>query len=240
MATVGEQTVGALRQRLNRVRVLIEPSGQQASTATLWTELLVLFVAIPVAIALFLDPEMIISALLVFSILGLLLIWRTGNFRWHEMVWGWGKIRWGRSLAFALLVAGVSLLVMRTTHPGFLPNLSPQRLGFLLMLWLLYPIFSALPQELIFRVLFFHRYAPLFPTRRTARLMNAFIFSLAHLMYWSPIVAVMTFVGGWIFADVYEKRGLPAAWLLHALAGNVLFTMGMGEFFWSGNVVRPF
>ena len=59
-------------------------------------------------------------------------------------------------------------------------------------------------------------------------------------MYWSPVVAVMTFVGGWVFADVYMKRGFPAAWLIHGLAGNILFTMGMGEFFWSGNVVRPF
>ena len=71
-------------------------------------------------------------------------------------------------------------------------------------------------------------------------LANAALFSLAHLMYWSWVVAVLTFAGGWIFAQTYQRRGFPAAWVLHAIAGNVLFTVGMGRYFWSGNVVAPF
>ena len=54
------------------------------------------------------------------------------------------------------------------------------------------------------------------------------------------VVAVMTFVGGLIFARLYQQRGFPAAWVAHAIAGNMLFTVGMGHYFWSGNVVRPF
>lgn len=53
-------------------------------------------------------------------------------------------------------------------------------------------------------------------------------------------MAALTFVGGWIFARAYLRHGFPAAWLLHALAGNLLFTVGMGAYFYSGNVVRPF
>lgn len=210
------------------------------SRAALWAEFLGLFVGAPLTLALFLDPDWMFAALFGFTLVGLALIWRTGEFRWAELVSGWGRVRWGRTLVFAVLVAAAGWLIMVITHPGFVPNVSPQRLRFLVVLWLLYPILSALPQELIFRALFFHRYAALFPTARAARLANAGVFALAHLMYWSPIVAVMTFVGGWIFADAYVKRGFPAAWVLHGIAGNVLFTVGMGAFFWSGNVVRPF
>ncbi|MFD2440089.1 hypothetical protein ACFSS8_08385 [Paracoccus kondratievae] len=46
--------------------------------------------------------------------------------------------------------------------------------------------------------------------------------------------------GGWVFAYAYVRRGFPAAWVLHAVAGNVLFAVGMGVYFYSGNVVRPF
>ena len=59
-------------------------------------------------------------------------------------------------------------------------------------------------------------------------------------MYWSWIVAFMTFCGGWIFARAYLRHGFPAAWALHAVAGNVLFAVGMGVYFYTGNVQRPF
>lgn len=179
-------------------------------------------------------------ALFAFALVGVGLLWRTGDFDWRDLVRGWGRVRWGRSLAFGAIVALTGLAIMRLTQPGFVPDLSPGRLRFLALLWCLYPILSALPQELIFRPLFFHRYAPLFPGMAQARLANAALFSLAHLMYWSWVVLALTFVGGWIFAHVYLRRGFPAVWVLHAIAGNVLFTVGMGRYFWSGNVVQPF
>ena len=52
-----------------------------------------------------------------------------------------------------------------------------------------YPLVSALPQELVFRVLFFRRYARHSATVAVRRLLvlNAAVFSYAHLMYWSWI-----------------------------------------------------
>lgn len=130
--------------------------------------------------------------------------------------------------------------IIQIARPDYARPLTPERLRFLAVIWLLYPLLSALPQELIFRALFFHRFAPLFPNREAAVLVNAAVFSFAHLMYWSVVVAVLTFAGGWIFARAYLRRGFPSAWLLHAIAGNVLFSVGMGAYFWSGAVVRPF
>lgn len=208
--------------------------------AALWAEFLVLFVGAPLAIALFLPPREMFTALFAFAVAGVGLLWWTGNFDWRNLVRGWGRVRWGRSVVFGLLVGVIGVGIMRASQPGFVPNLSPERLRFMLLLWCLYPLLSALPQELIFRSLFFHRYGGLFASMAQARLANAALFSLAHLMYWSWVVMALTFVGGWIFAHVYLRRGFPAVWVLHGIAGNVLFTVGMGRYFFSGNVVQPF
>lgn len=208
--------------------------------AARWAEFLGLFVGAPLAIALFLPKGGLFPALAAFSLAGLPLVWLTGEFEWRDLLRGWARIDWLRIAAFGLFVGATGYLVMAATRPGFVPNTSPERLRFLAVLWVFYPLLSALPQELIFRVLYFHRYAPLIGTDRAARLVNAAVFSLAHLMYWSAVVAVMTFAGGWIFARLYQDKGLPAAWMAHAIAGNMLFSVGMGAYFWSGNVVRPF
>lgn len=208
--------------------------------ARLWVELVALFIGAPLVIAAFLPPGQMFAALLSFTVIGLGLLWFTGGFDWRSLLRGWSQIRWGRNLVFALLVGLIGWAIMTHTRAGYELNLSPARLRFLALVWLLYPILSALPQELIFRALFFHRYGALFATQRGAVAANAAIFSLAHLMYWSWIVTIMTFLGGWLFARIYLSRGFPGAWLLHALAGNMLFAVGMGAYFWSGNAVRPF
>ena len=94
----------------------------------------------------------------------------------------------------------------------------------------------------VFRPLFFRRYEAIL-TRRAdvAILLNASVFSFAHLMYWSWVVAGMTWVGGLIFAYSYRMRGnFPEAVIAHSLAGIVIFALGLGVFFYSGNVSRPF
>ncbi|WP_234450851.1 hypothetical protein [Paracoccus sp. MC1862] len=68
-------------------------------------------------------------------------------------------------------MAVTGLAIMWLAQPGFLPNLSPDRLRFLLVLWCLCPLLSALPQELIFRSLFLQRYAGLFSGEAQAHLM---------------------------------------------------------------------
>lgn len=206
----------------------------------LWlgVEFAALYVGAPLAIALFMPGSLLFEALAVFSVAGLLLLWRTGGFGFRSLVRGWSRMPWREvaGLSLATLLAGAAILYV--THPDRL--FAMLRSGMLPLIWVFYPVLSALPQELIFRPLFFHRYASLLPPGRAAIAVNAGLFSFAHLMYWSAVVAVLTFVGGWIFARAYLRHGFPAAWVLHALAGNILFTVGMGAYFYSGNVVRPF
>lgn len=203
-------------------------------------EFAALYIGAPLAIAFFMPGHLLFPALAAFSVVGMALLWRTGGFGWRSLVRGWRRISLAEVLgiAAATLLAGVVILLI--ANPGQLFDIPLHRPRLLPVIWCLYPLLSALPQELIFRPLFFHRYGTLLPAGRGAIAVNAAVFSFAHLMYWSGIVALMTFVGGWIFARAYLRHGFPAAWLLHAVAGNVLFAVGMGYYFYSGNVVRPF
>ena len=93
----------------------------------------------------------------------------------------------------------------------------------------------------MFRVLWFRRYGAILPDGGPGLVLNAAVFSLAHLMYWSWIVAAMTFAGGLAFAWAYRRRGSFAmAVVLHAIAGQIVFALGLGMFFYAGNVTRPF
>ena len=55
------------------------------------------------------------------------------------------------------------------------------------------------------------------------------------------VALAMTFAGGLVFAWAYEaRRNFPMAFVLHAVSGVIVFAMGLGVFFYSGNVERPF
>ncbi|WP_295042441.1 CPBP family intramembrane glutamic endopeptidase [uncultured Paracoccus sp.] len=201
-------------------------------------EFAALYIGAPLAMALFMPGRHLFEALALFSLVGMFLLWRTGGFGFRSLVRGWRRVPWLEALALSVVTLLAGMAILYVTYPERMFTML--RSGMLPLIWVFYPLLSALPQELIFRPLFFHRYGALLPAGQGAIAVNAAIFSFAHLMYWSAIVAVMTFVGGWIFARAYLRFGFPAAWLLHAVAGNVLFTVGMGAYFYTGNVVRPF
>ncbi len=212
----------------------------------LFLEWALFFVALPVGIAVVLPPAMMFPALFTLTGVGLVLLYLTKGFRWGSLWQGMGRISWPLIGGVALGTFVISYVVLALWHPERLFQLlgegAPRTATGWPIIWIIalfYPLVSALPQELVFRPLFFRRYGALFP--RWGLWVNAAVFSLAHLMYWSWVVAAMTFVGGLLFAWSYERRGnFPEAVLAHSVAGVVLFAVGMGTYFYSGNVVRPF
>ena len=216
---------------------------QSTGTRQLWlkTEFVGFFIAAPILIAILLPPQQMFNALFLFAGVGLVLLSATRGFRWRSLRENWRNWRWTEVLLFCLAVFLSSLAIVLWSNPAALFNLPRQRPELLVLIWTLYPLVSALPQELFYRVLYFRRYDAILPTGPRGDVLNAALFSLAHLMYWSWIVALMTLAGGLLFAWAYRKRGsFFYALLLHGLAGNILFATGMGIYFYSGNVVRPF
>lgn len=213
----------------------IDSIGLTPRQLRLAAEFAVLFVVAPLVMAVLLPPKMMFPALFAVTIAGLLLLQITPGYSWrmlrrNRLVW-WALV----PMALGPILVGL----WAVPDPFAFALNSPL---FLAMIFLLYPILSALPQELVFRVLFFERYAPILPGGAwPSIILNAALFSLAHLMYWSPLVMVMTFAGGLAFGWAWRIRGsFGTALAMHAVAGNAVFLVGLGLYFYSGNVTRPF
>ncbi len=94
----------------------------------------------------------------------------------------------------------------------------------------IYSVFSVYPQELIYRTFFFQRYKDLFKSEKLFILVNATLFSLAHLFFRNTLVMILTFIGGILFALTFKKTKSTLLVLIeHAIYGCWLFTVGMGE-----------
>lgn len=94
----------------------------------------------------------------------------------------------------------------------------------------IYSVFSVYPQEVIYRTFFFNRYHSLFQSKALLIVVNALLFSLAHLFFGNALALFLTFVGGFLFAYTYSKtQSTLLVSIEHAIFGSWLFTVGMGE-----------
>lgn len=201
----------------------------------LWAEFLGMFVLVPLGLAFLLPPTAMFSVLGVMTVIGVLLLHRTPGFRWGDLARG--AVPWGAMAGFVALTSAVAVGATLLLMPWNLLMLPERYPALWLTIMVLYPLVSALPQELLFRPLFFRRYGGLFPSTRVALGVNAAVFAFAHLMYMNPLVLVMTLSGGLFFGWLYAVRGsFGAALLAHAVAGQILFTSGLGQLFYSGAV----
>ena len=102
------------------------------------------------------------------------------------------------------------------------------------ILWIVilfvYTLMSVVPQELVYRHFFFKRYQYLFSNTYLFLFINMLCFSLCHLFLWDSLVMILTFLGGGLFAYTYQQEK-SMLWVCaeHALYGNIIFTIGMGE-----------
>lgn len=107
-----------------------------------------------------------------------------------------------------------------------------------LMLLLLYPLLSVLPQELIFRTYFFHRFKLILPNKNTRIFFSALLFGFAHIVYTSWIAVLLATIGGLLFAYTYAyTRSTLAIVVEHSLWGLWLFSMGLGQYLDAGAIV---
>ncbi len=98
---------------------------------------------------------------------------------------------------------------------------------------ILYPILSAFPQEIVYRSFFFKRYGNLFKNKKVLIFVNAFLFSFAHIIYLNPIVVIFTFIGGLLMAISYaQHQSLFKVSVEHGLYGNIVFSSGLGNYFY--------
>ncbi|MEO2266135.1 CPBP family intramembrane glutamic endopeptidase [Pseudoalteromonas sp. YIC-656] len=106
-----------------------------------------------------------------------------------------------------------------------------------LMLLVLYPLLSVLPQELIFRTYFFHRYKRIIPSKTARVWLSAAVFALAHMVYGNLIAVALAFAGGLLFSYTYaQSRSTAVCVLEHSIWGLWMFTLGIGSYIDSGAI----
>ncbi|WP_118133213.1 CPBP family intramembrane glutamic endopeptidase [Oceanicella sp. SM1341] len=202
-----------------------------------WIEFLGLFVAAPMVLAFALPPSAMWSVLGGTTVLGICLLFLTPGFEVRALFRGGLLRHWRFVLLYTVATTAVALLWIWLVRPSSMfsfPRYAPDRW---LMVMALYPFLSALPQELLFRALYFRRYGHLIPHGGAGIVVNGAIFAAAHLMYWNVPAVALTFLGGCIYAWAYERKGsFPLAFVLHSLGGQIMFTTGMGTFFYHGAV----
>ena len=105
-----------------------------------------------------------------------------------------------------------------------------------LRIMLLYPLMSVAVQELVYRTFFFHRYGVLFGGAWwLAILLNGVLFGIGHVVIGTPLAVYGTMATGALFAWRYVMtRSFWAVFIEHTLWGALVFTVGLGRYFFTG------
>jgi len=140
------------------------------------------------------------------------------------------KENWKRLLLSFILVALSSTLFLYVVQPENLFIVVLKKPLLWVAILFVYAFLSVYPQELLYRSFFFKRYNGLFKNNNYLLIINILVFPLAHLFFNNGLVLLVTLIGGILFTITYYKsKSVLLTSLEHAIYGNWLFTIGMGE-----------
>ena len=112
-----------------------------------------------------------------------------------------------------------------------LSNLDLKKYYFTSVLLLFYLLFSVIPQEIIFRFLFFYKYKDYF-NKFEILLLNSLVFSFCHLIYFDIYILLFSFFGNLLFTFNYMKnKSLLLVIVEHFLLGQTLIILGFFDNF---------
>lgn len=133
-----------------------------------------------------------------------------------------------------VLLTGVFLtLFVYFFAPDNLFNLPRENPEIWLTLIVAYPLLSAYSQEVIYRTFLFTRYRTLFRNRKFLIAVSGITFAFAHIVYYHPLSMLLTLIAGIYLAWIYRKtRSVLFTAILHSLLGLLVFSVGLGEYFW--------
>ena len=205
--------------------------------ALLALEFSVLFIVLPLFIYLRVIPNLPIPYLLFGAIAVVLLLHRSPGFSFAPLFSTRNILPNLGPLLLRDFVCMVFLgLAVRLLAPELLFSFVKRAPALWALVMLLYPLVSVLPQELLYRVFFFQRYEPLFGNGWAMLLASALAFGFVHIIFGNWLSVILCIFGGFLFAFTYHSSGsLLLACLDHAIFGNFVFTIGLGQFFYHGS-----
>lgn len=202
-------------------------------------ELLVMMAGIPLLLWLVLPPKAILPVLWVAAILCNLIAARINKGRQEA---GWLPSAINRANLRPLLLRFLLCAVLLTAATAIF---SPTKLfefvrhnpNIWALVMVLYPLLSVVPQEIIFRRYVFARFGGLFSNPVHIILLSGLGFAFAHIAFNNWVAPLLCAIGGVLFAQTYHKtRSLALVCLEHALYGDLIFTLGLGRYFYHGAI----
>jgi|AntRauTorcE11898_2_1112593.scaffolds.fasta_scaffold49662_1 membrane protease YdiL (CAAX protease family) len=197
-------------------------------------EFLIIFIGIPLVFYFDLLPIQKIVALLIVTIGCVVILWVDDSYDFKRLTYRPDiPGMWSKLLKKAALVAAGVLVLTIVVQPNTLfalPREQPILWGIILVL---YPVLSALPQELVYREFFFHRYETLIRPEWVLIAASACSFAFLHVVYDNEWAIILTLTGGFMFARTFkETRSLYWVSVEHALYGCIVFSIGLANFFY--------
>lgn len=217
-----------------------DPKDRSAAfaRALLVAELAFLTFGLPVLLGTVIPLRFMLVTVWLIALYGYL-VWRAQTPA-PRRLWRWGHVSprglrplLARFAIATILIAGITYGLHRELFLSFVR----ERPVFWAVVMIAYPVLSAIPQEIIFRSFFFARYRPVFSGRWPMIVASGVAFAVAHVIFQNWIAPALCLVGGLMFAKTYdETRSLALVTIEHALYGCMIFTVGLGRFFYHGAV----
>jgi membrane protease YdiL (CAAX protease family) len=201
----------------------------------LWTEFITIFFCLPLIIALNFKiaplPLILFGGLISFYIL-----YNDDNF---EKAYLYKlppiNIEYARIALQFILFAGLFYFFISHYFPNYLFLFIKKNFYLWINIVLIYTFLAVYPQEVIYRALIFHRYKKLSPQNNILIHLSAIAFSFGHILYLNPISLILSLLGGYIFSITYARtKSLFLVYIEHLLYGLMLYTIGFGNYFYSG------
>ena len=197
-------------------------------------EFLIIFFLIPLAVILvkfFFSEQKIFVFLPLFIVffLSLYLLKKTPSFSFKSLK---KKTEWKFFFLISLIFAVSGFFYTIILDSNLLFNFPKNYFVLWVAVMLLYPIFSVIPQEIIFRVLFFERYSCLFNNQFLYMVLNSIIFAYIHLVFQNFHAFFITLITSPIFAYAYVNKSFKTCFLVHTIGGQLVFTYGLGKYFY--------
>ena len=207
----------------------------------LWrfAELSLLFLAAPFAVDYLVHqrgtPVFIALMPVMAAVVLFLAIDRTFSFR-RELTRGFSLAQFASILTVFAIAGGIVATYVAEYQPALFLEFPRDRPDTWLRIMVLYPLMSVAVQELVYRTFFFHRYGLLFGRHWwLAILLNGLLFGFGHLVIGTPLAIYGTMATGVLFAWRYAMtRSFWAVFIEHTLWGWMVFTVGIGRYFFTG------
>ena len=192
-------------------------------------EFFFIFLALP-SIIFFLDSTIIVFATLyTVFILSLVILYFDKTFLLVSLK---KKIDWKFVSIFTLSFICLSFIYILLIDKSLLFYLPKTNLQLWLVVIFVYPFLSVIPQEVVYRVYFFQRYFPKNNNFFFLIILNLIVFSYGHIVFNNFHAILITAIVSPIFTFAYLRKSFLTCVVLHSLGGQVIFTLGLGKYFY--------